>query len=395
MNDVIVVGAGPAGSLAALILARAGVRVRVFDRARFPRTKLCGDTLNPGALGLLAAYVPIEQLLKRSLRLDGMVLTGPGGVAVRGRYQTGLEGRAIPRATLDVMVVQHAVGAGVQFDDGVSVFGPIRDAHGHVIGVSVKGANGHTHEHRARIVIAADGRESRLARALNLLHHPVQPRRWAIGGYFDGVDDLTSAGEMHIRRGHYIGVAPMPDGLSNVCLVVPHQAGDRAWPDPACALTASLTGDAQLAPRFVRARLVSRPQVLGPMAVDATAAGVPGLLLAGDAAGFIDPMTGDGLRFAFAGAALAAGIAVDVLAGRLDIEAAPARLAADRRQMFRAKWRFNRTLRALVASAPAVGAAAVGARLLPSAFAAIIRYAGDCNAAVPAGAAGAASAEGH
>ncbi len=69
--------------------------------------------------------------------------------------------------------------------------------------------------------------------------------------------------------------------------------------------------------RFARRATGGGPHVLGPMAVDARAVGVPGLLLAGDAAGFIDPMTGDGLRFALAGAAIAARCRLDVLAGRL------------------------------------------------------------------------------
>ncbi|MGH9173449.1 MAG: FAD-dependent monooxygenase [Vicinamibacterales bacterium] len=383
MDDVIIVGAGPAGSLAALILSRAGVRVRLFDRARFPRAKLCGDTLNPGALRVLAAHVPIAPIIARAIPLDGMILTGPGEVAVRGRYTHGLQGRALPRTALDAMLVQHAVAAGAAFHDQVAVLSPRRDAKGHVTGVLLRGAVGQTHEHPARMVIAADGRQSRLARALKVLHHPAQPRRWAIGGYFEGVDELTSAGEMHIRRGHYFGVAPMPGGLANGCLVVPYESGGGAWRDPAQALKAALTADARLAPRFARARLVGPPQVLGPMAVDATAAGVPGLLLAGDAAGFIDPMTGDGLRFAFSGAALAAAFTLDVLAGRVDSERAASGLAAARRDAFRAKWRFNRSLRSLVASPPAVGVAAIGARLLPAAFEAIIRYAGDCHVEAP------------
>jgi flavin-dependent dehydrogenase len=115
------------------------------------------------------------------------------------------------------------------------------------------------------------------------------------------------------------------------------------------------------------------------MAVEARAAGCPGLLLAGDAAGFIDPITGDGLRLALEGATLAAGVALDILAGRCDPQLAPSELAARRRVAFAAKWRFNRSVRFAVASPAAIGAAALAARWVPGAFERVIRYAGDCG----------------
>ena len=118
--------------------------------------------------------------------------------------------------------------------------------------------------------------------------------------------------------------------------------------------------------------------MLGPMAVDATAAGEPGLLLAGDAAGFIDPMTGDGLRFALMGAELAAAVVKEVFDGSLSIDRAHLELAERRRRAFQAKWRFNRALRSLVASPASVTAAAATAKVLPSLFSRMIRYAGDC-----------------
>jgi flavin-dependent dehydrogenase len=146
---------------------------------------------------------------------------------------------------------------------------------------------------------------------------------------------------------------------------------------PAQLLNKRLQKDPDLARRFAHARAVAPVQMLGPMAVDAGVAGEPGLLLTGDAAGFIDPMTGDGLRLAFAASELAAAVALDVLQGRVAIARAHLELTDRRRRAFRSKWRFNRAVRALVASPRGVAAAQTAARVAPSVFEAIIRYAGD------------------
>jgi flavin-dependent dehydrogenase len=119
--------------------------------------------------------------------------------------------------------------------------------------------------------------------------------------------------------------------------------------------------------------------VLGPLAVDATGASIDGLIAAGDAGGFIDPMTGDGLRFAVRGGELAASAALHVL--ERGWSGVHAQLAGARRREFAAKWRFNRGLRGLVASSLAVSAVARAARLTPAVVGAIVRYAGDCGLA--------------
>ena len=375
MDDVVIAGAGPAGAFAAMLLARAGLRVRVFDRATFPRPKLCGDTLNPGAVALLARHLAIDQLLANSDPIHGMLLTGPGRVRVRGEYGAGMTGRAVTRQVLDQWLVEQAAAAGAAIETGVTVRGvSVSDGRAH--GVRVRGAGRET-THQARLVIAADGRRSAIAASQQLSAPARRPRRWAIGAYFADVEGTSTVGEMHVRSGHYIGIAPVPGGLTNACLVVPHEPGDAPLAHPDAVLRDRLMADAELAPRFVRARVATRAVMLGPMAVYARAAGQPGLLLAGDAAGFIDPMTGDGLRLALYGAELAADVVREVVEGRTPIAGAHLVLEDRRRHAFRHKWRFNRSLRSLVASPRSVTAAAWAAAVWPSAFASMIRYAGD------------------
>jgi flavin-dependent dehydrogenase len=378
VDDVVIAGAGPAGALAAAILSRAGLRVRVFDRARFPRHKLCGDTLNPGALAVLRRHLDVASLIEQSDPIEGMLLTGPGGVRVRAEYGGGIAGRAVTRTVLDQWLVDRAHDAGATIEQGVAIR-DVATTDDRIAGVAAAGRNGRRITHPARIVIAADGRRSAIAIGRGLSRQPHRPRRWAIGAYFSDVAGLTRLGEMHVRQGHYIGVAPVPGGLANACLVVPNGGAGLPLAQPGESLNRMLQADPELSARFANARAVSAPVMLGPMAVDAAAPGEAGLLLAGDAAGFIDPMTGDGLRFALMGAELAAAIVTEVFDGSLPIDRAHVELAERRRRAFASKWRFNRAMRSLVSSPASVRAAAITATVLPSVFGRMIRYAGDCS----------------
>jgi flavin-dependent dehydrogenase len=381
MDDVVIVGTGPAGSLAAVLLARAGARVRVFDRSTFPRHKLCGDTLNPGAVGILARHFDVSSLVAQGRPIDGMLLTGPGRVRVHGRYRSNQVGCAITRRVFDAWLLAQARGAGAIVEEGVAVTGLSDSANNRaaaVNGVTIRSRDGGRLTHTARLVIGADGRRSVLAFGRSLARQPRRPRRWAVGGYFTDVDELSTLGEMHVRQDGYLGVAALPDDVVNACVVVEHYPGDRALAPPAQLLSERLHADSDLRRRFAGSRVVSPAVALGPMAVDAQIAGAPGLLLTGDAAGFIDPMTGDGLRLALSGSELAAAVALDVLQGTRSMETAHIELTARRRRAMQAKWRFNRALRALVAAPRGVAAATVAARVVPSAFESIIRYAGDC-----------------
>jgi menaquinone-9 beta-reductase len=380
-SDVVIAGAGPAGALAACLLARAGARVTLVDRSSFPRPKLCGDTLNPGAVALLRRHLDLAALEARAISIPGMLLSGPGPVVIRGEYGGGTHGLGVTREVLDAWLVERAVAAGATLVEGAAV--PEVAPGGIVAGVRVRRRGRPTATFRATMTIGADGRRSTVGEACGLSACARNPRRWAIGAYFADVEGLSTVGEMHVRRGHYIGVAPTADGRANACLVQARASGDATWPDPSALLRARLRADPVLGPRFARAVATTRATVLGPLAIDTRVPGCAGLLLVGDAAGFVDPMTGDGIRLALVSAEAAAAATLEVLAGRTGAAVVHRSYARALRSRVGWKRAFNRAMRGLVGSPGSVSLAAHGARLWPGAFRAAIRYAGDAFAGGP------------
>lgn len=375
--DVVIAGAGPAGALAACLLARAGARVVLIDRSRFPRPKLCGDTLNPGAVALLARHFDLAPLRARATPIAGMLLSGPGPVVVRGCYDSGATGLGVSREVLDAWLVGEATRAGATLMDAVTVTGPAIGADGQLTGVWVRHASGARAQVSAGMTLGADGRRSRLGEACGLSRCAARPRRWAVGAYFEGVTELSPFGEMHVRDGHYLGVAPTADGRANACLVQPQAPGAAGWAKPDALLASRLRADPVLGPRFTGAVASTRVSVLGPLAIETRTPGCAGLLLLGDAAGFVDPMTGDGIRLALAAAEIAAATVVDVLHGRSDAATAYRHYGRALDAAIGRKRTFNRAMRGLVSSPRRVAVAARVARVWPAALRAAITYAGD------------------
>jgi flavin-dependent dehydrogenase len=366
--EVIVAGAGPAGAVAALVLARSGVRVLLVDQARLPRPKLCGGALNPGALDLLRHLGLREAVETRGISLDGMTVTMGCGVAIAARYRDS--GLSVSRDVLDELLVKAAASAGAQVQEQVRVVEPIVDAARG--GPVVRGAVLATTRGRLRVpaawTIAADGRQSVLAFGLGLGAHPRQPWRWAVGARFSGVSSLSARGELHLRRGHYVGVAPLSTDLANAYVVT---ADRRKLARPVALLGETLDRDPLLRDRFARAASESPVVCLGPLAVDARACGMEGLLLAGDAAGCVDPVTGDGLESAMLGGRLAA----EAILRAQERPAVPAHrwLARARGRMFTRRERLDRALRRFVVSEAGLTVGAFAARLAPGVMGALFR----------------------
>jgi flavin-dependent dehydrogenase len=277
------------------------------------------------------------------------------------------------RRDLDRWLLESAVHAGAQFEPGISAQAPlVLERPLRVSGVRTT-CGGREQELRARVVIAADGRASRLASSLQLSRFAASPQRWAHGAYFSGVDGLSAHGEMHIREDGYVGVAPLPGGVANVC-VVRSRSNLTSGRSADTVIAQGIEADPALSERFTRARRISDVTVLGPLGVDSRVPGCAGMLLAGDAAGFVDPMTGDGLRFAIRGGELAAHAALVELESGV-----PAfdRLRVWRTREFAGKWRVNRTLRALVESPRTLVWAARAAQVWPAPVTHLVGVAGD------------------
>src|SRR6188472_4523459 len=159
MFDVIVCGAGPAGAIAATVLARGGARVLMLDRARFPRAKLCGDTINPGTVAILRRLDLLRRVEAQAIDVRGMMVTGERGVSVRCEYGDGVRGLAIARRELDAALAESAASAGARFEDGVLVRGALVDSDAgqpRVRGVIMAGRDGRDVRVPAPLVIAAD-----------------------------------------------------------------------------------------------------------------------------------------------------------------------------------------------------------------------------------------------
>jgi flavin-dependent dehydrogenase len=309
-TDVLIVGAGPGGSAAAIRLAHLGLRVRLLDRARFPRDKTCSEYLSPEAVRHLDALGVLPTLDGAGGHaLTGTTVFGPGGSKLTGLFAqvsgapfrgTGL---SIARRILDAELVAEAVRTGATLSEGVTVRELLYDS-GRVAGVVAEHDRGETEAIRARLVIGADGLRSIVARRLGRRRHGF-PERLAFVAHVAHVARLGDEAEMHVGRDGYVGLNPIGGGIANVALVVPRTRAEGAKGDPAAFLYSALERFPGVAGRVDPRQERRGVQVTGPFAASSSRLTAPGALLLGDAAEFFDPFTGEGVLSAFRGAELA------------------------------------------------------------------------------------------
>lgn len=313
-SDVLVVGAGPAGASAAFWLARAGLRVTVVDRARFPRTKACAEYLSPQASRLLHAMGVLEQVERAgAAQLTGMRIRAPNGAQFEGRFLAAHgyrgfrdRGLAIPRYDLDAILLAAARDAGARVLEEWRVSDLLRDPTGRVIGVTGADAAGVRQTLQTHVVVGADGLRSVVARRLKLARRSRLVERYAVVAHFTDVRGVGPAGEMHVASNGYVGLADVGQGRTNVALVVPAAVMATARDGAERFLLDWLHRLPHLAARFSSARIVGGARATGPFGSQAKRAWAPGAALVGDAAEFFDPFTGEGIYSALRGGELLA-----------------------------------------------------------------------------------------
>lgn len=347
MAEVLVVGGGPAGAASAVFLRQRGHDVVLVDEAHFPRDKVCGEGVSPEAWRLLEAMGAAGDV--RALHpypLRGMALTSPAGVTFHGDYRGARDaGFAARRADLDRVLLDRARAAGVDVREGLHAQEVVFEG-GRVAGVVAVNGEGPV-KLRAPLVIAADGRRSMIARRLGLLHEHRRLRKFAVRGYWDGMDGLQERGEMHVIPGGYCGIAPLSPTEANVTFVLDVEEMAAAGGGLESFYRQTLLRWPRIAERLGRATLRGPARAIGPLALQARRVSAPGVLLVGDAAGFYDPFTGEGITLALRSAELASETAdVALRSGRLDDLSSYDR---ERDRATRDKFRLNRLLQAVVA----------------------------------------------
>ena len=310
-TDVLVVGAGPAGCLAAVELARQGVDVLVVERSPFPREKICGDALLEDSLEVLESVGLDEAVKEKAHPIHSIIFVAPNGT------ECELEGNSftLPRKELDALLLEEACSRGANFVGGITVSEPLVQ-DGACVGAVGFDQEGDKISISARLVLLATGANARILRVFGVL---VNRNHSAIGarGYFRLTEtiDESSMVVIYDRRllPGYSWMFPLGQGIFNVGCGIFLDGGKKmahigqnlkSFYKHVQPLSRHLQMAEQIAP------IRTAPMRTGFQGARACA---PGLLVLGEALGLTFPFVGEGVSSALESGRVAASVALEAL----------------------------------------------------------------------------------
>ena len=330
--DVAVVGAGPAGASAAFHLARDGYRVALLDRCSFPRDKACGDGLTRRSVQLLhdmdlwTELAPQHHIV--GTRLVSEVTRRRDIRHERQANGQVAQGLVVRRKELDHLILRRATESGAELWENCTVLGPVLSGSG-VQGVRLRRAE-REEVVEATVVVAADGANSHFARSTGLANRDPWSRGYAIRGYFSNVARVDDFFSFYLplydatggrKLAGYGWVFPLGGGTVNLGVgLLPSQRQDfgvnlrLVFDRFVASLRAS---DSCFAAMELDGRIIGAPLACGFDPKRCTGGRV---VLAGDAAGLVDPFTGEGIDTALESGKIAATVIGAALTAPSDLD---------------------------------------------------------------------------
>ncbi|MFN8475214.1 MAG: FAD-dependent oxidoreductase [Anaerolineae bacterium] len=335
--DVVVIGAGLAGSAAATHLARAGARVLLLEAEAFPHDRLCGEFLSPESAPMLERLGASDAVAAAGpSRMTEARVTSPGGAVWSSHLPSSALG--LSRRALDALLFENAAAAGVVTLAPARVTNVVQVAEG-TQRVAYRVRDGETREVAARLALGAWGKRSGLDRALarRFLYrdHPT----FALKAHYHG-PRIGARVELHTFDGGYCGLADVEGGKVNLCLLAETRLLRAQGGDPEAFARNVLPTNPALGDWLAQAeRIHPRFIAISQVPFSPKEQVVDGVLMLGDAAGLISPLAGNGMAMAMAAAEMASPLALAYLDGKMS------RVDLEREYSRRWRARFGRRLR--------------------------------------------------